>query len=462
MKYMIIGFLLPFCAAMGFEKTPKPIPGQDAFLDTLEMRTLAYFLDTTPVATGLAPDRYPSKSPCSIAAVGFALTAFPIAAERGLLSRRQAAQRVLNTLQFFDQLRLHPQAMTTTSHRGFYYHFIKIPSGEREWNCELSNIDTAILILGALFCQGYFNDAHPVEQNIRALADSLYFRADWNWFMNKQETMSMGWRPEEGFNKTTWTGYMESMMLYILGLGSPTHPLPESVWPAWCSTYLWAEYYDHAFISFGPLFGHQFSHVWIDFRGIQDEYMREKSIDYFENSRRATLSQQAYAIHNPQGFRDYGANIWGFTACDGPANITLEMDGVKRQFHTYAARGVSFDWVNDDGTIAPYAAGASIPFAPEICLPALKAMRQRYGEKLWTRYGFLDAFNPTFRTEKTTPMGWFNTDYLGIDQGPMLAMIENHRSGLIWKIMRRNPYIIRGLKRAGFSGGWLDGIDKEH
>jgi len=183
--------------------------------------------------------------------------------------------------------------------------------------------------------------------------------------------------------------------------------------------------------------------------------MREKGSDYFENSRRATLSQRAYAIDNPQQFRDYGENIWGFTACDGPADVALTIDGRRRLFHTYSARGVSFDWVNDDGTIAPYAAGASFPFAPEICLPALKMMRQRYGDSLWTPYGFLDAFNPTFRT-KTTPMGWFDHDYLGIDQGPLLAMIENHRSGLIWNIMRKNPYIVRGLKRAGFSGGWLN------
>ena len=450
--------LLPLSAGFSLEEPSTPPAADDPFLQALQRRTIQYFIDTTPIETGLAPDRYPTQGPCSIAATGFALTAFPIAVEHKMLTRAQAAERTVKALRFFRSLASHPRAKTTTFHKGFYYHFLKIPSGEREWNCELSNMDTALLILGALFCQGYFDRSTPLEQEIRALADSLYFAADWKWFMNGRETMSMGWHPEEGFNTTTWTGYMESMILYILGLGSPTHPLPDGVWEAWCSTYIWADYFGQSFISFGPLFGHQFSHIWIDFRTIQDEYMRGKGIDYFENSRRATLSQRAYAIANPAGYRDYGENIWGFTACDGPANVELVIDGVKRKFNTYSARGVSFDWVEDDGTIAPYAAGSSIPFAPEICLPALKEMRNRYGSRLWKKYGFLDSFNPTFREGAQNARGWFNPDYLGIDQGPLLAMIENYRTGLIWKTLRNNPHIIRGLRRAGFSGGWLDEI----
>ena len=429
---------------------------QDAFLDTLQRRTIQYFIDTTPVENGLAPDRWPSESYCSIAAVGFAMTALPIAVERGMMKREEAARRVVNTLRTFHRLPDHPQAETTTSHKGFYYHFIKIPSGERAWQCELSSVDTGLLLMGALFCQSYFDGSAPVEAEIRRLADSLYLAADWNWFMNGKSTMSMGWHPEQGFNATTWTGYMEAMFLYLLGLGSPTHPLPESVWKSWCSTYSWAPYYGEEFISFGPLFGHQFSHVWIDFRGIQDDFMRQKGIDYFENSRRATLSQRRYAIANPDGWRDYGENIWGFTPCDGPADKEQLYQGERRQFHTYAARGVSFDWKLDDGTIAPYAAGSSIPFAPEICIPALKEMRRRYGQRLWTKYGFLDSFNPSYRYDEWSNTGWFDKDYLGIDQGPMLAMIENYRSGLIWKTLKKNPNIQRGLRRAGFGGGWLD------
>jgi hypothetical protein len=216
-------------------------------------------------------------------------------------------------------------------------------------------------------------------------------------------------------------------------------------------------------VNFAPLFGHQYSHLWIDFRGIQDAYMRQRGIDYFENSRRATLAQHAYAIDNPGKWRDYGSTIWGLTASDGPLDTTLVVDGAQRKFFTYAARGAAATEVRDDGTIAPTAAGGSVPFAPEITVPALKAMRARYGESLFGQYGFVDAFNPTYRNASARAqhgsivdgVSWFDTDYLGIDQGPMLGMIENYRTGLVWRLMRQSPYIRRGLERAGFTGGWL-------
>jgi hypothetical protein len=211
---------------------------------------------------------------------------------------------------------------------------------------------------------------------------------------------------------------------------------------------------DQEFLSFGPLFGHQYSHCWVDFRGIQDPFMRSKGIDYAENSRRATYAQRHYAITNPGSFRGYGDSLWGFTACDGPAYVTLEMDGRQRRFEGYAARGVSVDWVNDDGTIAPTAAGGSVAFAPEICIPALKAMRNLCGDRLWTEYGFRDAFNQSFTTTET-PMGWVGRDFLGIDQGPIAVMIENLRNGFVWNLMRSNRYVVEGLRRAGFTGGWL-------
>jgi hypothetical protein len=217
-------------------------------------------------------------------------------------------------------------------------------------------------------------------------------------------------------------------------------------------------------VGFAPLFGHQFSHVWIDFKGIADPYMQGKGIDYFENSRRATLAQRAYAIVNPGAWRGYGPNLWGLSASDGPADVTLNVGGRSRQFHTYFARGASFTEIQDDGTVAPTALGGSVPFAPEIAIPTLYAMRRTYGANLFSTYGFLDALNPTFPTNATPSMGhvvagvgWFDTDYLGIDQGPILAMIENYRTGLIWRLMRGNPYIVRGLCRAGFVGGWLTG-----
>ncbi|MEP6995577.1 MAG: glucoamylase family protein, partial [Acidobacteriota bacterium] len=193
-----------------------------------------------------------------------------------------------------------------------------------------------------------------------------------------------------------------------------------------------------------------------------DAYMRRMGIDYFENSRRATYAQRSYAIRNPGAWKGYGENVWGLTACDGPVDGTFMIDGRKRTFFDYAARGASAHEARDDGTIAPTAAVSSLPFAPEIVLPAIDRLSGLHGENLFGRYGFLDAFNATFQLESVplagrvvAGVGWFDTDYLGIDQGPIVAMIENYRSELVWKTMRRSPHIRRGLDRAGFTGGWL-------
>jgi hypothetical protein len=273
----------------------------------------------------------------------------------------------------------------------------------------------------------------------------------------------MGWTPEHGFLQSDWRGYNEAMLIPILALGSPTHPIDSTGWASWTSTYQWGSFYGQTHVGFAPLFGHQYSHVWIDFRGIRDDFMRAHGTDYFENSRRATLAQRAYASANPEHWTGYGADVWGLTASDGPADVTLQVNGSPRQFHTYFARGASFTAVPDDGTIAPTAAGGSVPFAPEIAVPALIAMRQRYGDHLFGTYGFVDAFNPTFQFagqatagQVVSSQGWFDTDYLGIDQGPILAMIANYRDDLVWRYMRKSPYVIAGLKRAGFRGGWLD------
>jgi len=343
-----------------------------------------------------------------------------------------------------------------SGYKGFYYHFLKIPGGEREWRCELSSIDTALLLAGVLFCQSYFDHVDIIEYRIRQLADSLYLRVDWKWFLADRPGLVTGWSPEKGFWPHIWDGYDEAMILYILALGSPAGALEKEVWHVWTKPYVWGEYYGYEYTSFPPLFGHQFSHCWIDFRGIQDDYMRKKGIDYFENSRRATLAQRAYAIENPRGFRDYSADVWGLTACDGPKDTVFVIDGVRREFWSYRARGCAFDFVEDDGTIAPYASGSSIVFAPVQCTSALKHMRHRYGHLIWTKYGFLDSFNPTFVTSHTGRDGWVNRDFLGIDQGPMVIMLENQRTGLVWRTMKKNPYIVTGLRRAGFRGGWLE------
>jgi hypothetical protein len=273
----------------------------------------------------------------------------------------------------------------------------------------------------------------------------------------------MGWHPESNFINADWRGYDEGMILYVLALGSPTHGIAPTAWTGWASTYQWQTFYNQAHVNFAPLFGHQYSQLWIDFRGIQDAYMRGRAIDYFENSRRATLAQRAYAIADPARFRDYEANVWGLTASDGPMDTTMSVDGVQRMFHTYSARGAAANEVRDDGTLAPTAAAGSIAFAPEIVVPALKRMHDKYGDTLFGQYGFVDAFNPTYHDARARVtqghvvdgIAWFDTDYLGIDQGPIIGMIENYRTGLIWKLMRQSPYIKLGLQRAGFTGGWL-------
>jgi hypothetical protein len=436
---------------------PRVEMSWDPFLDTLQQKTARFFLETTNAANGLTPDRYPTPSASSIAAIGFSLTVCPIAVERGIMTREEAARRTETTLRFLFNLPQHEGRSGAGGYRGFFYHFLDMRDGTRTWNSELSTIDTGLLLAGVLFCQSYFDRPDPAEQSVRAFADSLYRRVDWTWTLTKSGGVAMGWTPEEGLASEGWHGYNEAMILYLLALGSPTHPVPESCWDFWTSTYVWGRYHGEEFVSFGPLFGHQYSHCWVDFRGIQDNYLRRHGMDYFENSRRATYSHRSYAIENPGGWRGYADSIWGLTACDGPGDTTIDVEGRARQFSGYNARGASFDWVNDDGTIAPTAAGGSVAFAPEICTPALKAMRAWNGGLLWRTYGFPDAFNPSFVTPSTGASGWVDRDYLGIDQGPIAIMIENLRNGLVWNVMKRNPYIIRGLRRAGFAGGWLDG-----
>jgi hypothetical protein len=370
-------------------------PRAQAFLDTLEQRTFNFFWERTDPQTGLTPDRWPTLTFSSIAAVGFALTAYPIGVDRGHVTRSQAADRTLATLRWFWQAPQGPQAAGVSGYQGFFYHFLDLQNGHRFQTVELSTIDTALLLGGVLFCREYFEGADSIEAAIRAYADSLYLRTDWAWAQRTPPLVNMGWTPENGWQPLDWRGYNEAMLIYILALGSPTHPVDSTGWGAWASTYQWGTYHGQSHLGFAPLFGHHYTHVWIDFRGIQDDYMRAHGIDYFENSRRATLSQRGYAVANPDRWTGYGADMWGLSASDGPADVTLPVNGVPRRFLTYAARGASFTEVRDDGTIAPTAAGGSVPFAPEIAVPALIAMRERYGNWLFGVYGFLDAFNPS-------------------------------------------------------------------
>ena len=420
-------------------------------LDRLQRDTFSYFKHETNLANGMVPDNTRKGAHASIAAIGLALAAYPVGVERDFISREEAAQRVLTTLRFFWQSP-HGKEPDATGYKGFYYHFLHMNTGRRAWECELSTIDSTILIAGALAAATYFDQESESESELRQLADDLYRRMDWQWAMNGGPKVSMGWKPECGFLPYYWEGYDEAILLQVFGLASPTYPLPAESYQAFTSTYCWKEIYGQEFLYGGPLFLHQLSHLWIDFRGIQDEFMREKGIDYFENSRRATYVQQQYAIRNPQGFRGYGENVWGITASDGPGPAVLNVDGVERRFFDYEARGVPDG--PDDGTIAPWAAVTSLPFAPEIVLPTLQYFNEAYPD-MTSKYGFKCSFNPTFDEAGERGPGWISKGYYGLDQGPVVIMIENYRTGFFWDLMKKCSYLKDGLRRAGFDGGWL-------
>ncbi|HEV3017458.1 MAG TPA: glucoamylase family protein [Burkholderiaceae bacterium] len=436
----------------------------DPLLDELQQRTFDFFWQTANAANGLVPDRYPTPAPASIAAVGFALTAYPIGVERGWITRDQARERVLATLRFFYDAPQGQQPDGVAGYKGFFYHFLDMERGLRARHCELSTVDTALLLAGMLFCHDWFDGADDDEARIRQMVEVIYARVDWTWAQPRPPLIALGWMPEDGFIGLDWRGYDEGMIVYLLALGAPVHSIDASAWSAWCSTYdrSWGTYRGYEHLTFPPLFGHQFSHVWTDFRGIADPYMRARGIDYFENSRRATYSQQAYAIANPGGWKGYDDRVWGLSACDGPFNGSRDYAGSRRRFFGYAARGTGLTRTYDDGTIAPTAMVSSLPFAPEIVLPSLQEMMRRHGERIYSRFGLLDAFNPSFDYPvklaygRLVPgFGWVDNDYLGIDQGPIVAMIANDRDGLVWNVMRNNAYLVRGLLRAGFTGGWL-------
>ena len=439
------------------------VPG---FFDDLAERTFRFFWETANADNGLIPDRWPTPSFASIAAVGFALSAYPIGVERGWITRTQARARTLATLRFFDTAPSGPGAVGVAGYKGFFYHFLDLHSGLRFRDVELSTVDTALLHLGMLHVAAWFDADHPDERGIRMLATRIVDRADWPWFQKPSGAISMGWHPGNGFIERNWDGFNEGMMVYILALGSGSHPVADGAWDVWTKPYsgFWRGEGPTRRLAFAPLFGHQYSQMWIDFRGIRDAPMRQAGLDYAENSRRATYADRAYCIANPMGWDGYGRDLWGLTACDGPGDIELKIGGRERTFFGYSARGpVGEPDGRDDGTIAPTAALGSLAFAPEIAIPAGEAMRGYGGGMLYGRYGFLDAFNPSFRGPGARPgkgrvdpkFGWVDDDYLGIDQGPILGAIANHRDGSIWRAMHRSPTIQRGLTRAGFTGGWL-------
>lgn len=425
---------------------------QTNLLSTLQRDAFAYFVHEANPATGLIRDKSQKGAPASIAAVGLALAAYPVGVERGFMTRSDAIQRTLATLRFFASAPHGPES-DATGHRGFYYHFLDMKTGRRAAGSELSSVDTAFLLAGMLAAACYFRRRAAKEDEIRRLADSLFRKADWQWMQNGAATVSHGWTPELGFLPYRWEGYDEALIVYLLGLGSPTHALPPESYRAWCSTYKWKTIYGVEFLYAGPMFIHQLSHVWVDFRGIRDEFMRRHELDYFENSRRATVVQQRYAIRNPRGFTHYSDCCWGITSSDGPGPRRIKVDGVERRFYDYVARGVPFG--PDDGTLSPWAVVASLPFAPEIVLPTIlnyESLQLKEAQ----RYGYKATFNPTFPVRPKRAYGWVSPYHFGINQGPIVIMIENYRSDFLWSLMRQCPYLVKGLRRAGFIGGWLE------
>jgi len=389
------------------------------FLDQVERAALDFFLNEHHPNTGLVKDRADNFSPdhntiASIASTGFGLTSMVVGAERGWIPREEAQKYCEKTLKFFLE-------QMETEH-GFYYHFVRWDTGARVRGSELSSIDTAIFTAGALTAGIYFKGT-PVE----GLANRIYERIDFPWMLNHGKTLSLGWDPaQQKFLNRRWNDYNESFILYLLAIGSPTHPVPATSWREVNKRI--GIYGDYTLIYSPPLFTHQFPQVWADLRNKNDGFA-----DYFENSRIATIVNRLFCLDHRNQFKTYSENSWGLTASDGPGG--------------YRAYGSGPGSSNHDGTVAPTAVGSSIVFTPELSLGALKSMYENHKKKIWGKYGFSDSFN--------LDRDWFDRDVLGIDQGPLLLMIENARSGLIWKLFMKHTGAVRGMARMEFRPGTL-------
>ncbi len=410
--------------------TPNAFANDDAFLNYVEQTAFDYFWYEANSANGLIKDRSTQTSLCSIASVGFGLTAIGVGIDRGWITRTEGRQRTLVTLNTFWNGPQSELSSGVIGYKGWFYHFLDMTTAVRSGTTELSSIDTGLLLAGILYSRQYFTGADSAETMIRSLADSIYRRVDWNWMCNGASSLTMGWDPNSKFISARWIGFSEASILYILGMGAPVAPLSAPSWTAWTSGYTWSlnKWLGDYFVDYPPLFVHQYSHCWVDFRNIADEYMKLHGITYFENSRRATLAQRLYCMDNPKIFFGYGPNMWGITASDMPTG--------------YGERGTN---KNDDGTINATAPGGSMPFAPEFCMPALRNMYDTYRTTIWTAYGFCDAFN------LSVSPAWWDANVLGIDQGPIIIMAENYRTGSVWKTFMKDKYIASGLARAGFT-----------
>ena len=386
----------------------------EALLEELERASFRFFDECAHPETGLVKDRSladrnDEREVASIAATGFGLTALCIADQRGWLPRPQARERVLRTLRFLrDGL---------PNEHGWFFHFVNWRTGERVWQCELSSMDTGLLLAGVLTCRAYFADAE-----IAQLATAIFDRVNWRWMAHGGPLLRMGWRPESGFLEANWDGYCEHLLLYLLGLGASQNALSPDSWRAWSRPEI--EYEGSRYTSVAaPLFVHQYSHAWFDFRNRRDEFL-----DYFENSVTATRVHRQFCLDLRKEFPHFAEDLWGITSSDSKGGY-VAWGGPPRQGSL-------------DGTLVPCAAAGSLPFAPAECLRCVRTLRERFGDRAWTRYGFRDAFNPA--------SGWFAPDVIGIDVGITLLMAENLRSGFVWRTFMTNPEAQRGMTLAGF------------
>jgi hypothetical protein len=373
----------------------------EKFLEKLEYDSILYFIRESNPANGLIKDSSRPGSPCSVAAVGFGLTAICIGESRGWIEKDDAYYLVLKTLKTFRD--------TVPSEKGFFYHFLDMRTGQRAWNSEVSSIDTALFLAGALFAGEYFKGTE-----IEDIARELYERVDWPWMLNDRKILCMGWKPEEGFLWYYWDSYSEAMILYALAIGSPTHPIPAECWFEWKRPADSYRDYQVVYCSTGSIFTYQYSHAWIDFQKFYED-----DINYYNNSVNAVKANRQFCIDNSIDFKTYGEDSWGLSASLGP-------DGYKG----YGAKpGASFN----DGTIPPYGMAGSLPFDPIGSLNGLKNLYIKYGSFLYGKYGFKDAFN--------MDKNWWAEEYLGIDVGISAIMIENYRSGLVWSKFMELPSI---------------------
>ena len=397
------------------EPKGAPYEGTDAqLLDEIQRATFQFFWDEASRKTGQVKDRAlangnDSRMMSSIAATGFGLTSLCIGDQRGYGKSPEIVERVQKTLRFL--------ANDLPNEHGFFFHFIHMETGKRWEKCELSSIDSSLLLCGVLTARQYFAD-----QEIKDLATKIYERIDWPWMLDGASTLSMGWTPESGFLKARWEHYCELMMIYLLAVGSPTHPIPASSWDAWTRPRI--QYQGIDYISGNdPIFTHQYSQAWFDFRKKRDAYA-----DYFENSVKATTAHKLFCMSLDDKFPDYSENLWGISASD--------------YVNGYTAWGGPPPQGPIDGSIVPCATGGSLPFLFDDCMRVLRNLRGHYREKAWVKYSFVDAFNPL--------TGWYDSDVLGIDLGITMLMAENHRTGLIWNTFMKNPEAQSAMQKVGF------------